>query len=89
MNLKMYINGEWVNALSGATREIINPANGEVIAVAAEGDQEDAKIAIKVAREAFDSGVWSDLPAKERANYLYKIADKLEERAEMFKELET
>lgn len=85
----MYINGEWVNALSGATRDVINPANGEVIAIAAEGDQEDAKVAIKVAREAFDSGVWSDMPAKERASYLYKVADKLEEQSEMFKELET
>ena len=30
---KMYINGKWVPAKSGATREIINPFDGEAIAL--------------------------------------------------------
>ncbi|MFT4415273.1 aldehyde dehydrogenase family protein [Fredinandcohnia humi] len=87
--LKMFINGEWVDAQSKKTRSIVNPANGEVIAVAAEGDVEDARIAIDVARQAFDSGIWSDLSAAERASYLFKIADKLEARAEEISRLET
>lgn len=85
----MYINGEWVDAKSGKTRDIINPANGEVIAKSAEGASEDAKAAIEVARKTFDSGVWSDLSAGERASYLYKIADKLEEKIDELKVLET
>jgi betaine-aldehyde dehydrogenase len=89
MTLKMYINGEWVQAESGMTREIVNPASGEVIALAAEGDAQDARRAILAAREAFDSGVWPDLPAAERARYLLAIADKLEQRAEEFGRLET
>ncbi|MGE5701093.1 MAG: aldehyde dehydrogenase family protein [Clostridia bacterium] len=89
INLKMYINGEWVDAQSGATREIVNPANGEVIAVAAEGNVEDSRSAIKAAREAFDSGVWSTMPAAQRASYLFAIATKLEERAEEIGKLET
>lgn len=88
MKLKMYINGEWRDSSNKAVREIINPANGEVIAQAAEGTAEDAEAAIKAARTAFDSGIWSDLPAAERANYLYKIADKLEEQHEELVELE-
>lgn len=87
--LKMYIDGKWVDSLSREYRDIINPANGEIIAKAAEGDIEDAKKAIAAAREAFDSGVWSDLPAVERASYLYAIADKLEEKAEEISYLET
>jgi len=89
MHLNMYINGEWVDAASKKTREIVNPANGEVIALAAEGDVEDTRHAIQVARQAFDSGVWSDLPPAERARYLFAIADKLEERAEEIGRLET
>ncbi|WP_126427861.1 aldehyde dehydrogenase family protein [Brevibacillus marinus] len=89
MQLKMYVNGEWLDARSGKTREIVNPANGETIALAAEGDVEDARHAIEVARSAFDSGVWSDLPAAQRARYLFAIADKLEERAEEIAWLET
>ncbi|WP_431307272.1 aldehyde dehydrogenase family protein [Ferdinandcohnia quinoae] len=85
----MFINGEWVEAQSGKTRSIVNPANGKIIAEAAEGDIEDARIAIDVARHAFDSGIWSDIPAAERASYLFKIADKLEERAEELSKLET
>jgi betaine-aldehyde dehydrogenase len=89
INLNMYINGEWVSALSGNTRDIVNPANGEVIAKAAEGDIADARQAIEAARKNFDSGVWSELPAVKRASYLLTIADKLEERAEEIALLET
>lgn len=72
MKLQMYINGEWKESSDKAVRDIINPANGEVIAQAAEGTLEDAEAAIKAAREAFDSGIWSDLTAAERAGYLLK-----------------
>jgi betaine-aldehyde dehydrogenase len=89
MHLKMYINGEWVDAQSGKTREIVNPANGEVIALAAEGDVEDARAAIQIARHAFDHGEWPEMPAAQRARYLFAIADKLEERAEEIARLET
>lgn len=89
MKLKMFINGEWVDSLSGKTRNIVNPANGNVIAEAAEGDVEDAQIAIDRARMAFDSGIWSNLPAVERASYLFRIADKIEEKADELSKLET
>ncbi|WP_141523355.1 aldehyde dehydrogenase family protein [Bacillus sp. AFS014408] len=50
----MFIDGKWVEALSGARRNIINPATTEVIATSADGSEEDAKVAIKAARKAFD-----------------------------------
>nr|WP_239549255.1 aldehyde dehydrogenase family protein [Scopulibacillus daqui] len=83
----MYINGQWRD--SKEKRNVINPANGEVIAQAAEGTIEDAREAISAAREAFESGAWSELPAVERANYLLKIADKIEERHDELTKLET
>ncbi|MGD8189635.1 aldehyde dehydrogenase family protein [Brevibacillus ginsengisoli] len=89
MKINMFIDGKWVEALSGARTNILNPATGEVIATSAVGSVEDAKLAIKAARKAFDSGIWSNLSADERADYLYKIADRLEERAAEFARLET
>ncbi|MBU8880204.1 aldehyde dehydrogenase family protein [Bacillus sp. FJAT-29790] len=81
LKLQMYINGNWVDSKMNEMSEVINPANGEVIAEAVVGDVEDTRKAIEAARVAFDSGVWSDLPAAERADYLFKIADKLEQNA--------
>lgn len=89
INLKMFINGEWKDSSNHEKRPVINPANGEVIAYAPEGTIEDAKEAIDVARRAFNDGRWSALSAQERASYLFKIADKIEEYQEELTQLET
>ncbi|MDP4157150.1 MAG: aldehyde dehydrogenase family protein, partial [Bacillota bacterium] len=85
----MYIDGEWRDAEDQATRPVVNPANGEVIAYAPEGTVADARAAIYAARKAFEAGVWSGLSAQERASYLLKIADKIDEYADELTELET
>jgi betaine-aldehyde dehydrogenase len=87
--LKMFINGEWTEALSGETREILNPANGQLIEVAAEGSEADANRAVAAAKAAFYDGGWWGTPAVERARLLFKAADLLEERKEEFAKLET
>ncbi|SDO17681.1 betaine-aldehyde dehydrogenase [Alkalicoccus daliensis] len=91
MNLKpqQYINGEWVDAISGNTRDIINPYNQEVIAKAPEGDEADTKAAIAAAREAFDQGDWADTPATERGAIVRKIAELIERDREELAELES
>jgi len=87
LTLNMYINGEWRKAEK--QRSTVNPATGEVIGYAAEGSAEDMKAAIEAARAAFDSGIWSETSASERAAILFKIADKLEEAKEELAALET
>ncbi|WP_375346500.1 aldehyde dehydrogenase family protein [Priestia megaterium] len=87
LTLNMYINGEWKKAEK--QRPTVNPATGEVIGYAAEGSIEDMKTAITAARESFDSGIWSETSASERAAILFKIADKLEEAKEELAALET
>ncbi|WP_129690751.1 aldehyde dehydrogenase family protein [Gottfriedia acidiceleris] len=89
IDLKMFINGEWKDSSNHEKRPVINPANGEIIAYAPEGTVEDAKEAIDVARKAFNDGRWSDLSAQERATYLFKIADKIEEYQDELTKLET
>lgn len=89
LDLKMYINGEWRDSHNKEKRNVINPATGEVFAQAAEGTIEDAKEAIQIARAAFESGVWSEMAPAERASYLFKIADKIDEYAEELARFET
>lgn len=85
----MYINGEWVDAKSKETRDIINPYNQEVIATAAEGNEEDSRAAIQAARVAFDEGNWSTLPASERGEFVYNIGTLIRRDLQELAELET
>ncbi|MCK9905291.1 aldehyde dehydrogenase family protein, partial [Frankia sp. Cpl3] len=86
---RMFIAGQWVDAEEGHVREVFNPATGEVIAVVAEGGPGDVRRAIAEARKAFDQTSWPDTPPVERARLMNALADKLEQRAEEFAELET
>lgn len=87
---KNYINGEWVPALSGKTRKVINPANGEVIAETAEGGAEDAKLAITAAKEAFyGKGEWRRMDSQKRADIILKIAELMEKRRDELAKTDT
>lgn len=86
---KMFINGQWVDSVSGRKREIINPYDRSVIAVVAEGNRDDAIAAIKAARAAFDNGEWTDTPAVERGRLVYKLAELIERDREELARLES
>lgn len=79
---QMYVNGEFVDSMSKETWDVINPANEETISSIPLGTEDDVNHAVDAAHTAFLS--WSKVPSKERASYLYKIADKLEERRDQF-----
>src|SRR5258708_3950242 len=85
---KNYINNEWVG--SSATREVINPATAEAIAVVPEASKEDADRAIAAARAAFDNTDWRDSSkAQQRGRILFKMAALIRKHAAMLAELET
>jgi betaine-aldehyde dehydrogenase len=84
----MFINGEWVEATSGKTDEILNPANEEAVATVPRGGEEDVNRAVTAAREAFEDGRWSELGPGERGAILWKMGELVEERAEELIELE-
>jgi phenylacetaldehyde dehydrogenase len=86
---KMLIDGQWVEAASGKTFPVYNPATGEVMAQVAEGDKEDIDRAVKAARRAFESGPWSEITSSERGRLLWKLADLLEQHTEEFAQLES
>ncbi len=87
--LKMYVNGEWVDSVTGKTSTIINPANEEVIAVAADGNGIDVEKAVAAAKAAFYENGWWDTPAVERARLLFAVADLVEEKADELARAET
>ena len=49
---KMLINGQWVNADSGRTLGVINPATEEVVAEVAYGGRAEARRAVMAAHRA-------------------------------------
>lgn len=88
LELQMYVNGEWKASESEDINQVINPANQELIATAPRATKEETEEAIAAAKATFESGVWSGISTHERAKYLNKIADKIEERFDELVELE-
>src|SRR4029450_7953579 len=85
---KLLIDGQWVDAASGKTFPVENPATGEVIAQAAEGDKKDIDRAVKAPRRAFESGPWPRLSPSERGRLVSKRGDIILENLEEFAELD-
>jgi len=79
---QMYINGEWVDAASGAYYDDINPYTGEVYARVAAGGAEDATRAVDAAQAAFPG--WKKFSAVDRRKLLLKTAELLEQRMNDF-----
>ncbi|MGP4077776.1 betaine-aldehyde dehydrogenase [Halobacillus sp. K22] len=86
---QMYINGQWVDAQSGNTKDIINPYNQKVVETVADGNADDAELAIAAAREAFDHGEWKETPGAERGQKVLRIAELIERDKEELAKLET
>jgi betaine-aldehyde dehydrogenase len=84
--LQNFIDGKFVDAADGATEEVTNPANGEVIAEMPLSSEEDVNRAVAAAKKAFPG--WSTTTPGERAAALLALADKLEEHAEELSDLE-
>lgn len=97
---ELFINGEFVKPSSkksarlknesgsGGYFDTINPANEEKLSEVADANAADVDKAVKAARTAYDK-VWSKMPAKERAKYIYRIARMMQERAREFAVIET
>ncbi|MDS1270067.1 aldehyde dehydrogenase family protein [Lipingzhangella sp. LS1_29] len=69
-----FIDGEWRASIAGGVRDILNPYDASVLAVASEGGAVDAEAAVAAARRAFDNGDWRTRSAAERGEILRRIA---------------
>lgn len=71
----LFINGEFVESSTKEWFEVINPANEEVVGLAAKATVGDTEAAVQAARVAFNNGSWSNLAAAKRAQILLAMAD--------------
>jgi aldehyde dehydrogenase (NAD+) len=88
LEYKLYIGGNLKDASNGKTFDAVNPFDRTVFAKISESSAEDTRDAVKSAREAFDSGVWSGKPKEERSAIIKQIADKVKENSARLQELE-
>jgi acyl-CoA reductase-like NAD-dependent aldehyde dehydrogenase len=84
---KMFVDGEFVDALSGETMEVLNPASGEVIAEVPRSGEEDVDRAVPAAEKAWET--WREKTPKDRMELLLKLADVIDENAEELARLES
>jgi betaine-aldehyde dehydrogenase len=84
--LRNFVNGEYVEALSGKRADIIDPSTGEAYTSAPLSGAEDVDRAMKAADKAFET--WGDTTPAERQLALLKLADALEKRAGDFVDTE-
>ena len=81
--MKNFIDGEWVDSLTGETFEDRNPADTrDVVAIFQKSGKEDVENAIDAARRAFVK--WRLVPPPRRAELIYKAAEILIERKEEY-----
>lgn len=79
----LFVDGEWVSAAAGGTREIRCPADGSLATTVDEADRGDTERAIAAARRAFDEGPWPKTSPWERGDLLLRVSEILvRDRAE-------
>ena len=84
---RQFSGGEFVEAASGATLDIENPANGQVIAQVPGSSAEDVDRAVNAAATAFES--YQNTTPQDRSLLLLKLADALEARGDELGRLES
>ena len=84
---QQFIGGSFVDAASGETLEVINPANDQAIAAVPKSASEDVDRAVNAAATAFET--WKQTTPQDRSLMLLKVADLLEARADELGRLES
>ncbi|HRT29125.1 MAG TPA: aldehyde dehydrogenase family protein [Kiritimatiellia bacterium] len=90
MNRKtqLFIDGKWIDAASGETISVINPANGKVLAKVQKASRSDIDKAITAAHKAFNT-VWGPMNPSERGMWLHKVGDAILRHQTAIAETET
>lgn len=86
--MPMWIGGKPQKSVSGKTFSVVNPADGESIALVAEGGAQEVDLAVSAAAAAL-KGPWSRLNPRERARLLFRLAQKIRDHVSELALLET
>src|SRR6478672_10332645 len=87
LRTQMFTGGRFVDAVSGRTYEVENPANGQTIAEVAEGGVEDVDRAVEAARRAAPG--WAATSPADRKKVLQRFADLIDANSEELARIET
>ena len=87
LRTQMFAGGDFVDAVSGRTYPVENPANGRTIAEVAEGGAEDVDRAVAAARRAAPG--WAATPPADRKKVLQRFADLIDAHSEELARIET
>jgi phenylacetaldehyde dehydrogenase len=85
----LLIDGKIVDAASGKTFPVYDPATGRLLAQVAEADREDVDRAVTAARNAFEEGPWHKLSTSERGQLIWRLADLVQQHTEELAEIES
>ena len=86
--LRMYINGDWADPVSGDYFESFNPFTGKPWALVPRGGANDVDRAVGAAKQAFNSGEWPKLTPTARGHLLRRLGDLVAENAQHLAEME-
>ncbi len=84
-----YIGGEWKLLDDTRLIEVKNPSDGSVLGFVARGDKEEIDLAVKAAKQAFQSEEWKALKPHDRGKLLYRAAEIIRENKTELAKLET
>ena len=80
LETRLFIDGEFTDAIDGGRFETINPATGKVLGNFSAAGEKDVDRAVAAAKHAHKSRAWLGLAPRERMEILYKWAALIEER---------
>jgi aldehyde dehydrogenase (NAD+) len=83
----LYVDGQWRAARAGAVIDVRQPGDGSLLATVAAGEGADIDDAVAAATRAFPR--WAEQPADERATLLHRLADAIDNNAELLATLES
>ena len=86
---QLYIDGDWVSGSTQQSMDSENPATGEIWATFDCASKSDVNRAVSAARRALSDTSWRDISQTQRGKLLHKLADLIEENAELIGQVET
>jgi gamma-glutamyl-gamma-aminobutyraldehyde dehydrogenase len=84
---RLFIDGDYVDAIDGKRFDTVNPANLEAIASVSAANAKDVDAAVGAARKAFRP--WSRMAPRERMELMYRFTELIDENAEQLAVLDT
>jgi acyl-CoA reductase-like NAD-dependent aldehyde dehydrogenase len=84
---KLFINNEFVDAADGSTFPVIDPSTEEVFCNVSHAKLADVNKAVDAAKNAFPA--WSAMPALQRSQIMFKLADLIDQHKENLGKLES